>query len=203
MLGYEEMKSLAFVIASLAALGPGCAHLGQYVWVDDYQDPDSSREGGYLIGPGDVLFVRVFNQDTLSGKTRVRSDGKVTLPLLNDVEAAGLTPAALAQRVQVKYKEFINSPSVIVSIEESQPLRISVLGEVGKPGLLQLDNGVGVLQALAAASGMTDFAHRDRIFVLRRDPAALRIRFTYEALSRESGRAGAFRLRNGDAVVVE
>jgi polysaccharide export outer membrane protein len=195
---------LPSLILCALVVGLGCAHLGQFVWVDDYKDPSPPPgEGDYVVGAGDVLLVRVFNQEAISGKTKVRSDGKITLPLLNDVEAAGHTPAALSQVIQTKFKEFINSPSVIVSVEESRQLQVSVLGEVTKPGLLQLESGAGVLQALAGASGMTEFAHRDRIFVLRNDDAPQRIRFSYEMLSRGGARASTFRLRTGDVVVVE
>jgi polysaccharide export outer membrane protein len=88
-------------------------------------------------------------------------------------------------------------------VEETRPLTVPVLGEVAHPGQYALERGAGVLEALAAGGGLTEFAHRDRIFVLRRHPVQVRIRSTFEALSRGQGRAAAFRLESGDVVVVE
>jgi polysaccharide biosynthesis/export protein len=190
------------LIGALAAVS--CAHVGSYVWVDDYKTAAEAEGGGeYLIAPGDLLAVHVYREDAMSTRERVRQDGKVSVPLLHDVQAAGLTPRQLAEQIQVRLKEFINVPRVTVAVEETRPLTVPVLGEVAHPGQYPLERGAGVLEALAASGGFTDYAHRDRIFVLRRDQTLSRIRFTFEALSRGQGRAAAFRLRAGDAVVVE
>jgi len=133
----------------------------------------------------------------------VRQDGKVSLPLLGDVQAAGLTPGELAMQLQEALKRYINYPNVTVAVAETRPLVVPVVGEVAKPGQYMLEKGAGVLEALAAAGGFTDFAHRDRIFVLRREPKLVRIRFTFEALSRGQGQATALQLQAGDVVVVE
>jgi polysaccharide export outer membrane protein len=189
--------------ALLVAGGLACGSLGTFVWVEAYAPTGSDSSEDFLIKPGDLLDVRVFNQDKMSGKARVRSDGKVTLPFLNDVTAAGYTPVALAQQLQTRLREFINAPVVTVSVEEGKSPPISVVGNVARPGQYSIETGAGVLHALAAAGGMTDFAHRDRIFVLRSHPEAVRIRFTYRGLVRGESRAGAFRLRGGDVLVVE
>ena len=123
--------------------------------------------------------------------------------MIGDVQAAGRSPSVLAEQIQSRLKAYINKPVVTVTVEETRPLAVPVLGEVARPGQYNLEKGAGVLDALAAAGGFTDFAHRDRIFVLRRQPALVRIRFTFEELSRGQGRAIAFRLQPGDAVVVE
>jgi polysaccharide export outer membrane protein len=181
-----------------------CAPMGSYVWVDDYKSPAASEAGGdYRITPGDLLAVQVYREDAMSTRERVRQDGKVSIPLLHDVQAAGLTPAALAGQIQTRLKEFINVPRVTVAVEEIHPLIVPVLGEVARPGQYTLEKGAGVLEALAAAGGFSDFAHRDRIFVLRREPMPVRIRSTFDALSRGQGLAAMFRLQAGDAVVVE
>jgi polysaccharide export outer membrane protein len=196
------------LLASVLALAAGCSHVGDYVWADDLSEPPHPTDAEYVIAPGDVLGVRVFNQEGMSGRARVRPDGKISLPFVNDVEAAGQTPAALARRLQSRLKEFINNPVVTVSLEEAGPIQVSVLGEVTHPGVFPVVSGANVLQALAAAGGLTAFADRDRIFVLRKTPAGsktplVRIRFTYEKLARAEGHSAAFRLRDGDVVVVE
>jgi polysaccharide export outer membrane protein len=181
-----------------------CAPVGPYVWVDDYKTPAAGEDGAdYRIAPGDLLAVHVYREDAMSTRERLRQDGKVSIPLLHVVQAAGLSPGALAEQIQTRLKEFINVPRVTVAVEEIHPLTVPVLGEVARPGQYTIEKGVGVLEALAAAGGFSDFAHRDRIFVLRREPTPVRIRSTFDALSRGQGRAAMFRRQAGDAVVVE
>ncbi len=200
------LSSSRFLVsgATLAAICvAACSNLGKYVWVDQYKEPAAVDEKPYTITPGDVIQVRVFNQDQLSARARVRADGKVSLPLLNDVEAAGYTPVALSQVLEKRLKGLVNAPSVTVSVEETKPAMVMVIGEVTKPGAFPYDPAGGVLQALAAAGGLTPDASGDRIFVLRQTPSPARIRFTYDRLRRQEGRAPTFRLRPGDVVVVE
>ena len=187
------------------ALLASCSSVGQYVWVEDYPQPSRLQASpGSVIQPGDLISVRVYNQEGMSAKGRVREDGKFSLPLLNDVEAAGLTPNALAQQLQTRLKEYVHLPVVTVSIEEVRPIQISVLGEVMKPGQYSIDpNTSGLLQAIAIASGLTDFAHRDQIFVLRQSPSIVRIRFRYDSLVKGEPHAAQFRLQGGDVLVVQ
>jgi polysaccharide export outer membrane protein len=187
----------------VVALTVGCATAGSYISVNDYQEPPAAPQPGYVIQPGDTLQIRVFNQPDMSARARVRDDGKVSIPFLNDVVAAGFTPNALAQQLQTRLKEFINAPVVTVSLEEARPFAVSVLGEVNKPGVYTVQPDSGVLQALAAAAGLTQYASRDRIFVIREQPQRARIRFEFEQLARGEGKAATFRLRLGDTVVVE
>jgi polysaccharide export outer membrane protein len=196
------------LLAAILAVAPGCSSVGNYVWVDSIPETAAPSETEYVVAVGDVLSVRVFGQENLSGRARVRHDGKISLALLNDVEAAGQTPAALARRLQARLKDFVKDPVVTVSLEEPGSIQVSVLGDVARPGVVRVEPGSGVLHALATAGGLTQFAGRDRIFVLRKGspgstPPLLRIRFSYEALSRAEGRSATFRLRDGDVLVVE
>ena len=196
--------SLSRSLGAVAALLLGaCATTGQSIGVNDYQEPQVPAESGYVIQSGDILQVRVFNQPDMSARVRVRDDGKVSIPFLNDVTAVGLTPNALAQQLQTRLKEFINAPVVTISLEETRPFSISVIGEVNKAGVYALPPGSGVLQALAAAGGLTQYASKDRIFVVRDTPIRARIRFEFEQLTQAEGKAATFRLRPGDIVVVE
>lgn len=187
------------------AVGCASAAQGPFVWVDEMKDlGNPSPAGDYVIGPGDGLSVQVWEQEKMSAHVRVRSDGQISLPFLNDVPAAGKSPVDLARDVEQRLKSFIVSPSVTVAVDEAMPLKVSVLGEVGEPGLHNLDPGAGVAQALAAAGGLKEYAHKDRIFVLRQGAnPPQRIRMTYAALTGSEGRAPSLRLRSGDVVVVE
>jgi polysaccharide export outer membrane protein len=196
---------LAAVMALLAGLA-GCKTTGEYVSVDSIppSPPPTSQE--YVLQAGDIISVRVWNQDSISTRARIRPDGRISVPFLNDVEAGGATPTALARRIQERLKDFIVNPVVTVSLDEPRQVLVAVLGEVARPGNYALEGSAGVLQALAIAGGMTPFADRDGIMVIRQKAdgsGAQRIGFTYSNLTKLQGRAAAFRLQAGDVVVVE
>lgn len=195
----------AVTIAVLAAAPLGCATVqsAPFVWVDQWKEP-APTEDGYVIGIGDALSVQVWEQEKMSSHVRVRSDGQVSLPFLNDVPAAGLTPVRLARDLEGRLKAFIVTPRVVVAVDEARPLSVSVLGQVAEPGLHNLSPGAGVAQALAAAGGLKDFAKKDRIFVVRQVGAEpQRIRMTWNDVTSGQGAAGRLRLRTGDVVVVD
>jgi polysaccharide export outer membrane protein len=194
------------LVGCLIGFLPACGSTGGAIEVEQLKEPpDPSPAGGeYTIGIGDVLSIQVFDQDKMSAKVRVRTDGRITVPFLNDVVAAGKAPVKLAGELEEGLKSVVLNPKVTVFVEESKPptMSVSVLGEVSKPGVQLLEPGVGVAQALASAGGLTPFAKKDRIFVVR-GGAPTRIRFRYEALTRAVGPASLFRLRAGDVVIVE
>jgi polysaccharide export outer membrane protein len=195
------------LLAGVLLAGSGCrTPSGAFTWVDALPPQElgaAAAAEGYSIHAGDVIAVRVFNQDAMSARARVRPDGRISLPFLKDVVVAGLTPNALAEQLQTRLRNFINNPVVTVSLEETPALLVPVMGEVVRPGSVTLEPGSTVLAALAAAGGLNDYAHEDGIFVLRQGPTPQRIRFRYEALARNEGAAAQFRLQRGDAIVVE
>lgn len=178
---------------------------GPYVWVDDLEPAVTKPSDAYLIGVGDLVSVQVWDNEKLSTRQRVRSDGRISVPLLNDVEVAGKEPKQLARELERQLKEanIVVSPRVNVAVEEMKPVTVAVLGAVSRAGTFALEPGAGVAQALASAGGLTDFAHRDRIFVIRKTPQPVRIRFTFESLAAATGSAPLFRLQTGDVVVAE
>ena len=179
-----------------------CAPAGPYVWVKDLPST-TSASSEYLVAAGDVISVRIVNQDSMSTKARVRSDGRIALPLLGDVDVRGKRPSSLRQELEARYKEFLVAPSVTVSVDEIAPVSVSVLGEVAHPGVVQMDSGCGVAQAIAGAGGLTDYASRDRIFVVRGGDKPERVRFTFDGLAGGDPAAVRFALKRGDVVVVE
>lgn len=197
---------MSLAVATALAM-TGCAHNpGQFVWVDQLAAPDiAPASAAYVAGPGDLLSVQVFNHPEMSGRTRVRDDGKLSIPLLGDVAALGRSPAELARDMatQLEARNLAVATRVTVLLEERAPLRVSVLGEVARPGFYPVESGAGLAEALASAGGFTEFAHRDRVYVVRRTPTPVRVRFNYADLVHANGRAADFRLRPGDVVVVE
>jgi polysaccharide biosynthesis/export protein len=196
-------RAIAYAAVILAA--SGCKGAGPYVWVQDLpsQAGPKSGDGGYVVAAGDLVNVRVFGQEEMSVKAKVRRDGRLAIPFVGDLEVQGKRPAAIAKELEERLKTYVNSPKITVVVEESPPVTVAVVGEVAHPATVTIETNGGVLQALANAGGLTDFADRDRIFVLRKYPAQLRIRFTYDALARHDPKAAAFTLQGGDVVVVE
>ena len=187
---------LLFVTATLGCSG-GAA---PYVWAR--QLPPDQVTDRYVIGAGDLLSVRVYNQENLSTHARVRSDGMIAMPLVGDVEVRGKPPAVVSAELGTRLKEFMVSPTVTVTVEETTPTSVTVLGQVVHPGIYTVDATSGVMQALAVAGGFNDYAGRGSIYLMRRSPAE-RIRFTFADLNDVQGPAAMFRLRTGDVVVVE
>jgi polysaccharide biosynthesis/export protein len=190
--------SLASVAGSAACSAPG-----QYVWFTNLPAAAASGRGDYLINVGDTLDVRVLNHEDMGLKEKVRVDGRIAIPLIGEIEARGKRPSALRAELEGRLKDFIVSPSVTVNVVDVQLMTILLLGEVAHPGAFQVEQNVPLAHALALGGGLTDYASRDGIFVVREEPAPQRIRFTYQAVMRNEGRAGEFPLHPGDQVEVE
>lgn len=178
-----------------------CSH-GPYVWVHDLPAAPASAAGG-RITRGDVVSVRVYGEDALTTRGRVRQDGTLTIPLIGPVPVEGQMPSEVAPVLAERFKPFVLDPRVIVIIEESL-VTVTSVGEVKTPGLIELERPATVLQALAKVGGLTDFADRANIYVLRsKGSATERIRFTYDELVEGRLAAAQFQLATGDVLVVE
>lgn len=157
----------------------------------------------YVIGPEDLLQVSIWKNEAMSRTLPVRPDGKISLPLLHDIHAAGLTPLQLRDKIAAALAEFMPNPEVSVTVMQVNSYRVSVLGEVQKPGVLQLKAPTTVMEALALAGGFKDFASPSKIVIFRKDGSGQtqRLRFNY---NRAVGSAGEenLSLKSGDVVVV-
>ena len=121
----------------------------------------------YVIGAQDVLDISVWKEEQLTKTVPVRPDGKISMPLLNDVQAAGLTPTQLANQITESLKKFVTDPQVTVIVREINSQRVYLLGEVARAGAYPLLPNMTVLQALSSAGGFTQFANLKKIYVLR------------------------------------
>jgi polysaccharide export outer membrane protein len=161
--------------------------------------PDTSAD--YRLVPGDKLRVQVYKDEALSQSVQIRPDGKITLPYVGDIMASGMTPIALRDSIAQSLKEYIASPVVTVIVVETQPQTISVMGEVGTPGVLPLKHQMTVLDALAAAGGFRDFANTKNIMIKRNTKTGVQtLRFNYKDAIR--GDTKPFYLQPGDIVIV-
>ena len=163
--------------------------------VDDERD--------YKIGPEDVLDISVWKAPELSRTVPVRPDGKVSLPLINDIQAAGMTASVLRQELAKRLAEFVPSPEVAVIVREVHSSKVSVIGSVRNPGRYELKSPATVLELIALAQGFTDFANRDRIVVIRRNGSGnpQRISFNYRKVADGSDQDNFF-VQSGDIIVV-
>jgi len=157
----------------------------------------------YLIGPEDLLDISVWNNTAIGRTVPVRPDGKISLPLLNDVQAAGLTPMQLRDALIHKLQEYMPTPEVSVIVKEVHSFKVSVIGEIKKPGRHELKGQATVLDVLALAEGFGDFASRGKIVVLR--PAGetvMHIPFNYNKVLSNNGAVENFFLQPGDIILV-
>jgi polysaccharide biosynthesis/export protein len=165
------------------------------------EEPGLARALGYQIGPEDVLHVAVWKNDALSRTVPVRPDGMISLPLLNDVPAAGLTPLELRERLVKRLAEYVPQPEVSVIVNEVRSFKVSVMGQVGKPGRYTLGSWATVADVLALGGGLSPFAARSRITVMRGEGRTVRkIPFNYDKLA--TGEQVNFYVRPGDVVLV-
>jgi polysaccharide export outer membrane protein len=196
--------ALTAFLGLLSLSATGCASTGPFVWYRDLPNSDWATDTSeYVIGVGDTISIRVYEQEGLSSSVKIRRDGRIALPLAGELLVAGKHPSQLAREIEAHLKEFIVTPRVTVNIDTSAPVSVTAVGEISHIGTLTMDPPARLLEALAQAGGPSEFADRSRIFVLRRFPAFQRIRFTYDAIVHNDGGAAGFPLRSGDVIVIE
>jgi polysaccharide biosynthesis/export protein len=188
-------------VLTLGAAALGCVTEHAFRWVEDL--PVVPSDGG-VIEPRDTILVSVRNQPALSGEFVVGDRGEYSQPTLGAVSVGGKTTATVVAELQTLLTGVLVKPEVTVSIIKIAAVRVNVVGEVKTPGSYELTRSRGVMSALATAGWLTEFANRDRIFVIRTEGTALqRIRFRAADLTAAEPHSIGFRLQDGDVVVVE
>jgi len=166
------------------------------------KEPLAQTDSTYIIGANDQLHVSVWKEPDLTNTMPVRADGMISLPLLNDVQAAGLTPMQLAASITDKLKKFITDPHVTVEVTQMNSQRIYVMGEVLHPGAMNRTPDMTVLQALASA-GFTQFANTKGIYVLRTEGGKQsKLPVNYKKLVKGDDMKQNYVLKPGDTIVV-
>jgi len=157
----------------------------------------------YVIGPTDVLSIVVWGERDLSSEVTVRPDGKISLPLINDVVAAGLTPEQLRRRLTDSAKRFVESPEVTVVVRQVNNNRAFIMGQIRTPGPYVLSGPTTVLQLMAMAGGFTDFADRKHVLITRVENGVQRsFSFNYDDVIKRQDMRQNLILKAGDTIVV-
>jgi polysaccharide export outer membrane protein len=154
----------------------------------------------YVLGPEDVLFVKVYDADRFTGPQVVRPDGKITMYLLNDVQVAGLTPVRLQEQLKAGLSEYLQKPEVLVTVSQVNSRKFQVQGEVNRQGTFSLASPTRVFEALGNAGGFRDYANRSDISILRADGQILH--FNWKDYTAGKKREQNVFLENGDTIVV-
>jgi polysaccharide export outer membrane protein len=174
----------------------------EYHVAADVPNPAQPSEEFYQIGPGDSLGIVLWKEPALSGAVKVRPDGYITLPLVNEVQVTGLTTSELRKVLEAKYKEFIADPFVSIRVESISSAEVFLVGQVNKPGAYLLSGNETILQVLTRAGGLTVFADRDEIKVVRREGAKItEYVVDYDAIVKGDLKQDLL-LRPGDRIIV-
>ena len=159
---------------------------------------DSSQ---YVIGPEDSLYIHVWKEENLSRTVPVRIDGKISLPLIDEIQAAGLTPLQLKENLIKRFKDFVDIPNVSVIVMEANSFKVFVSGYVRSPGVVRLRSETTMLQLIPMVGGFTEWANEKKILVIRKEEGKEnRITVNYKKIV--SGDAPNFVLKSGDTVIV-
>ena len=173
--GFRSIRPRMRHVLSLGLLATVAGSTGSWS-----QDSQSVIDPTFELGVGDVITVAVWKDPDLSSSVPVRPDGLVSLPLIGEVRAAGKTPDALRKEVEERMGQFVKAPTVSVVVTEIKSLMVYVLGEVGRPGAFELTRPLRLMQLLAMAGGLTEYAKKDQVVVLRaqgRDETRLVVSF--------------------------
>lgn len=157
--------------------------------------------GHYVIGPEDVLYIHVWREDLLSRTVPVRMDGNISLPLIDEVKATGLTPLQLKEVLVEKLKKFIDEPNVSVIVMEANSQKVYISGQVRNPGVFRLRSETSILQIIPMAGGFTEWADQKKILVIRKENGKeKRIPVNYKKIV--EGKERNFSLKSGDTIIV-
>ncbi|TKB74855.1 MAG: hypothetical protein E8D46_04685 [Nitrospira sp.] len=202
----SKMTSVRMIIIAglLLAVPIGCASVSK----EAFEEAVKPVPKDFLLGPEDVLEVSVWRNQDLSRTVVIRPDGKISLPLIGEIQASGSNPAQVAAKIAARLAEFKENPNVSVSIKEVNSYFIYVLGEVHRPGKYPLKSYVTVLQGISMAGGFLPFASQNNMQVIRTrtyengKEVQIRIPVPYNELVAGKGAIGNFTLKSGDTIVV-
>jgi polysaccharide export outer membrane protein len=198
-------RTIASLLTLLLLLLPACKPEHAFVWANDLP-PSRIDVNTVPLRAGDVVQLTVPGMEeelAKVGDLTVTADGVIVVPIIGPQEVEGLTPGEAAKQINARLAGIVQKPTARVSVITPRTPVVAVVGEVNGPGRWEIDDEEGVLQVLARAGGLTEFADTDEIYVVRKYPQLQRIRFRYDDLVGGVPQSVAFQLRDGDVIVVE
>jgi len=157
----------------------------------------------YVIGPEDILYIHVWNEQHLSRTVPVRIDGKISLPLVDEIQATGLTPLQLKESLTQKLKDFVDTPTVSVMVMEAKSFKVYVSGQVKSPGVFTLKSETNLLQMIIMAGGFTDWANQKKILIIRNENGKeKRMTINYKKIVKGDDPRSNIVLKAGDTIIV-
>lgn len=157
----------------------------------------------YVIGPDDVLAIVYWRDKEMSTEARVRPDGRIAIPLINEVLAAGLTPEALQQKITEESTKFMEDASITVVVKEINSLKVFITGEVNKPGPYPLTSATTVIQLISQAGGLKEYANSKNILIMRKEAdRQVSLKFNYREVASGKNLKQNIDLKPGDTVIV-
>lgn len=194
---------VAAAVVAAAAAGHAQTPAPQSTQPPAPQSTTIGVNGEYVIGPGDILGIVFFREKELSGDVAVLPDGRITLPLINEMQAAGLKPEELRQRIMDAARKFVTDPTATVVVRQVNSRRVFITGMVAKAGFYPLYQSTTVLQLIATAGGLLEYAKKDNIVVIRMENGRQSsYKFNYKDVSEQKNLEQNIELKPGDTVVV-
>ncbi len=167
------------------------------------QDVINVSKNPYKIGPSDLLDIQVWNEPDVSKQVRVLIDGTIVLPLVGQINAAGLTPSQLSESLKKKLAEYIAEPEVTVMVLEGKYNRYFIVGQIQNPGEYYIDYPISILQAIARAGGFQEWAKKSKIFVIRQTKSGEeRIEFNYDEFVKGDKKVKNIEIVSGDTIII-
>lgn len=163
----------------------------------------AADSGTYVIGPEDVLYIYIWKEENLSRTVPVRMDGMISIPLVDDIKAAGMTPLQLKELLLAKLREYVDTPDVTVIVTEANSYKVYIQGEVRNPGVVRLRTETSLVQLIVMAGGFTDWADRKKITIIRKEGGKeSRIRVNYKKVIDGDEGAQDIILKSGDIIII-
>ena len=196
--------TLGFASSALAQLASNDPNLASIHSSESEKIVAKAQSDDYVIGTEDVLAVNIWKEPEISRTVPVRPDGKITIPLVGDIQASGLTPKTLQDNIALGLRSYVASPEVTVIVQEVKSLKFNIVGQIAHPGSYPLSQPMTVLDAIAVGGGLKDFAKGSHIYVLRTNSnkAQAKLAFDYKQVIKGKKLAENVELRPGDTIVV-
>jgi polysaccharide export outer membrane protein len=176
---------------------------GEALLKNQAQAEVSADSNSYVIGPEDVLYIHVWKEELLSRTIPVRMDGKISLPLIDDIQASGLTPLQLKEVLIHKLNQFVNVPNVSVMVMEANSFKVFVSGQVKTPGVYRLRSETTLLQIIPMAGGFSEWANQKKIAIIRKENGKeKRITVNYKKIVKDGDLKSNVILKAGDTIIV-